>query len=321
MIRRNILCTIIFLICVQYVCAQLYYPMPTVKSEWKTERCFYLYTAGLYDEYTIFSTGEDTLMNLKMYKKLFKKVHHWPGSANDTTYTDFIGGYRENNRKVYMLCPPLTSPDTNERLIYDFSPTSVGDTIRSGRVSFNSADTMNKHVVTNIDSVIVDGKYHRRIFLTNLIGNYFQEYWIDGVGSNFGFIYASYNQITSNSYDLICLNVNDSLKFQNSSPSFGYCTSPFPPASCDSTTTFIQIDVADKPHFNIYPNPCDGEANLTIPNDNIQIQIFDTFGNMIRNYKNEQRTDCTISLESCGVYILRIISGNTISTAKLIVVK
>ena len=234
---RSLIIVIIALYC-NNTFSQTYYSIPISNTSWKTERCFSFYASGYYDVYTIYTNGQDTNMNTVMYKKMFKTTRHLPGTIYDTTYTNFIGGIRENNKKVYMLCPDLTSPDTTERMIYDFNPVIVGDTIYSERISYSTSVSI-PHLVTSIDSVLVGNLYHRRIFLTNLIANYAQEYWIEGIGSNFGLIYASYNCITDNSYDLICFNVNDSLQFQNSSPSFGYCTSPFPPLECDGSPSSL----------------------------------------------------------------------------------
>jgi hypothetical protein len=300
--------------------AQTYYPMPVVKSEWKTERCFYMFSAGRYDEITIFTTGQDTVMNLTVYKKLYKKTHHWPGSAYDTTYTDVIGGMREEAKKVYMLCPSLTSPDTIERLIYDFNPTFVGDSIFVSRISYGQ-DTLTPHLVTAIDSVIVGGNYHRRIFLTNLVANYEQEYWVEGVGSNFGLIYASYNCITDNSYDLICFNTDDVFQFQNASPSFGYCTAPLPPAICDSVITALQQETDLNNSALIYPNPSDGHFTLLVPAGTKQIQILNSYGQTIQRRITGMQTSIAFNIENCGVYYIQFCNKNSSVTEKLIITK
>src|SRR2546423_26183 len=111
--------------------AQNYFPFPAGNAAWQVTRCFYFFPPGWYDDIQISTSGADTVINSKSYKKLFLVNHHAPGSDFDTIYPKvFIGGLRELNKKIYLVSDYLCL-DTAERRLYDFNPSNVGDTVYS----------------------------------------------------------------------------------------------------------------------------------------------------------------------------------------------
>ena len=114
--------------CSNQTSAQAYHPMPTGSAQWNMARCWYFYPAGWHDLYSITMDGTDTLLNGKMYKKLFHTTHHAPGTEFDSTYTNYLGGIREVNKQVFMFSEWLCL-DTIARMIYDFNDVVEGDTI------------------------------------------------------------------------------------------------------------------------------------------------------------------------------------------------
>ena len=79
--------------------------------------------------------------------------------------------------------------------------------------------------------------------------------------------------------------------------------------------------------FNLYPNPSNGNFNLqfdTASSDNIQLQLFDITGRLVRElvFTNEAaRFSESISFENTakGVYLLKIKNGNKQTTKKLVI--
>lgn len=214
-----------------FASAQTYRPFPTGDASWKVGRCWYFYPGGWYDEVTFDMDGRDTLINSVSYKKVIMKHRHAPGTAFDSSYVRILGGMRESGRKIFFVSEELCG-DTLERLIYDFNYENVGDTIYTNVLLFGFTDKV-PHVISAIDSVLVGAAYHRRLHLTDTLGNPWES-WIEGVGSNWGLAYAKYWIITDNSYDLVCFNSNGGLKYQNPSPGFAYCLPPLPAMECDT---------------------------------------------------------------------------------------
>ena len=138
--------------------AQGYHPMPTGPAQWNIARCWYFYPPGWHDLYAITTDGTDTLINGKVYTKLFHTTHHAPGTEFDSTYTHFLGGMRDEDKKVYMISEYLCL-DTIERVIYDFNETSVGEYIYT-QVSTNGLTTYIPHIVTGVGDVLIDGRKH-----------------------------------------------------------------------------------------------------------------------------------------------------------------
>src|SRR6187399_1387711 len=84
--------------------AQNYFPFPTGNAVWQVTRCWYFYPAGWYDDIQISTSGEDTIINSKVYRKLFLVNHHTPGQPYDTIYPKvFLGGMRELDKKIYLV--------------------------------------------------------------------------------------------------------------------------------------------------------------------------------------------------------------------------
>lgn len=222
-----LICSVTFLL----TSAQTYRSFPTGDASWKVGRCWYFYPGGWYDEVTFDMDGSDTLINAVTYKKVLMKHRHAPGTAFDSSYVRILGGMRESNRQIFFVSEELCG-DTLERLIYDFNYENAGDTIYTNVLLFGYTDKV-PHVISSIDSVLVGVAYHRRLHLTDTLGNPWES-WIEGVGSNYGLGYATYWIMTDNSYDLVCFNSNGGLKYQNPAPTFAFCLPPYPMIDCDT---------------------------------------------------------------------------------------
>ena len=282
--------------------AQDYQPMPTGQARWDVARCWYFYPAGWYDRYYIETDGTDTVINSHTYKKLYHTTHHAPGTEFDSTYTHFLGGYREADKRVYMISEYLCL-DTIERVIYDFNATSVGDTIFT-QVLTNGLTQFIPHIVTAITATEVDGETHRQLELRDE-NSFFTEIWTEGVGSSMGFVYATYWLLTDNSYDLNCFYTENELNYTNPMPAYAFCTPPLPPSDCTPTTSTDPDITADD--VLILPNPASLRLRIDTKANFNQLTMFNTIGIEVlrRNFTHE----LDIAHLAPGVYWISLESG------------
>ncbi len=280
--------------------AQAYHPMPTGTARWDIARCWYFYPGGWYDRYYIEMDGTDTVIHQKTYKKLFHTTHHAPGTAFDSTYTHFLGGMRESGKQVFMISEYLCL-DTMERIIYDFNEAAPGDTILT-QVLTNGLTQYIPHMVTAVDQVEVNGELHRRLHLQDENG-FFNETWTEGVGSNMGFVYASYWILTDNSYDLNCFYTENQLRYTNPSPAYAFCTPPFPDSECEPVITSTDQEAPSK-HISMYPNPVITSLFVEPMDQVASVEVYTPMGVKLQNILFTHELD--LSHLSPGMYILRI---------------
>lgn len=222
--------------------------------------------------------GEDTTINNILYNKVYY--------SNDSLNTNwqFSNDYlrQDSTKKVYHK-----EGDGNERLLYDFS-LALNDTF-----FIEGICTL---VVTEIDSIALNnGEMRKRLKLEPAdIPNWGSEYWIDGIGSNFGllshfgFCFFDYPD------GFLCFYSNAQLQY------------PATPPSCFITP----VEELDRKNIKIFPNPVhdiltieDEEINLT------RVILYDISGKIVKS--NELRkTKNTINLSDLknGFYLL-ILAG------------
>jgi hypothetical protein len=276
-----------------------YHPMPAGEARWDITRCWYFYPGGWHDRYFIEMDGTDTVLNGKVYKKLFHTTHHAPGTEFDSIYTHFLGGMREAGKQVFMWSEYLCL-DTIERMIYDFNDVGVGDTIFT-QVLTNGLTLVVPHIVTSVDEVYVDGSLRRRINLRDE-NFYFNESWIEGIGSSMGLVYATYWLLTDNSYDLNCAYEDGHLEYVNPNPAYAFCTPPFPESECDSVVS-VPRPVPDPPFVRLIPNPVLTTLYLEASPGIQTIEIYDLVGT--RWTKMAMTPQVDVSYLPAGMYILR----------------
>ena len=72
--------------------------------------------------------------------------------------------------------------------------------------------------------------------------------------------------------------------------------------------------------FNIYPNPAKDRVNITINNSiETKIEIYDVLGKRVLNKKTNEPTILDISSLKSGLYLMKFIQKDNITTKKLIV--
>lgn len=292
--------------------AQSYHPMPVDEAQWDVTRCWSFYPGGWHDEYSFHMDGTDTLINGHLYKNIYITTHHLPGTEHDSIYTNYLGGMRESNRQVFFISEYLAL-DTIPRMIYDFNPVDIGDTIFSQILTHDLLQFI-PHIVTDLDSVVVDGEYRRRIHLRDE-NSFYTEYWIDGVGSSMGLVYASYWLLTDNSYDLNCHYQDGDLVFTNDNPSYLFCAFPLPEIECETTSS----ETPEKgPDITLFPNPALDRIYIKSTDLVAKAIVYTTHGHEVLTCGPIN----TLPIESLagGIYFVRLIdqNGRLISIEKFV---
>jgi hypothetical protein len=313
--------------------AQAYQPFPTECATWDVIRCWIFYQPGWYDKYKFVMDGSDTLYDGNEYKKISIIQHHAPGTAFDSLHAPvFFGGLREANKQIFIF-QIWASVDTSAFMVYDFNNTDVGDTIYTNVLSGNT--NLFGHIVLSTDSVLIGANYHKRLHLqdTGNISNV--EDWIEGVGSSMGLPFATFWSITDNSYDLTCYNTIDSARYENPSPSLGFCTAPLPNVTCDTisicdtveiedtTTTFISLQVFNGNLFELYPNPANDVVTLKT-NDSgdgdLLLTIYDARGSVVKQKKLiHNKTQIAVNDLNNGIYMLVVKSDHGLESKRLVI--
>jgi photosystem II stability/assembly factor-like uncharacterized protein len=84
----------------------------------------------------------------------------------------------------------------------------------------------------------------------------------------------------------------------------------------------LQTNIFDNESFSIYPNPTNNQININSKSKILEIEIYNSMGQNVRNIKNCDTKTVTFEKEnlSNGIYYLKITSENKIiSTKKLII--
>lgn len=142
--------------------AQTYIPFPTANAIWtqregKGEQPAEYARLGL--------QNHDTTINGTTYHSLYRL------SGAGTTITEWIGGLRESDKKIYYYNYSVQ----NEQLLFDFN-VAVGDTV------YSTASIQG--IVHDIDSVNIRGTYHKRFNFSTRDGTVWTNgSWIEGIGN------------------------------------------------------------------------------------------------------------------------------------------
>lgn len=200
-----------------------------------------------------------------------------------------LGAYREDGAQVYY-CTWNGSGYDEEELLYDYD-LEEGD-------FFNDTDE-HPMMVTSVTTVTDLNGVERKVFEFMFLGlEEESEYWIEGVGSNRGFIYRGVYTPTDDGavFHLLCYHVGDELIYLN--PEYNACD-------------IDEINENSENGINIYPNPANNvvrvlnETNAPIN----KIEIIDLLGRVVMS-SNSDFID--VSGLSEGQYLVKIYSETTL---------
>ena len=250
-----------------------------------------------YERFTV--NGEDTIINGKTYNKLYMFYNN-EFNLNNSIY---IGGIREENKKVYLFCDSAIhegksfySSYSNEHIIYDFN-LNVGDTFYYENKNIEQA----YKIVTNIDSILIDNTYRKRFYFYNL------PFWVEGIGNIFeGFLYNGPTPIGAYHNEFICFIKNDSVLYHNNNNN-----------NCLPTSIKHLFDK----QMCAYPNPSVNYINFKIEYNYNDITIYNINGKKVCKINVKNKNIVTIKNLTSGIYIYQLSSDNKLTTGKFIITK
>jgi len=296
-----------------------YTPFPKGNISWQSWGKEY-YGGPVYH----FALSIDTasiLIDNKVYNKIF---------INDTVSQKYIGGIREDDKKIYFYANSLNK----EHLIYDFG-LEIGDTLivpffinirveHFGHVDFmaicleyycrhliyvaKAKDVITLENGEQRNTLIVDRYIHDFVYAPDTMF-YFDttQEWVEGLGLIGGqgfFTHLDFEDFFYTPVYLECICQNNSMLFGTNSK------------CCESN----QITEKNQRQINLYPNPTTGE--LTIDNGQLiieSIEVFDVYGRNIGVKKllpDENKID--ISHLISGTYIVKITTEKGVFIEKFI---
>ena len=240
--------------------------------------------------------------------------HHLQGEAvtiggleYNTIYVDsevngyyLDGAFRNDGEQVYY-CKWNGASYDDEVLLYDYD-LEEGD--------FFLDDSDHPMQVTEVTTIIDNNGVSRKKISFSFTGlTDVTEFWIEGVGSNRGFMHVGMWEASHDSngemYHLLCYHVNDNVVYVN--PEYNTCD-------------IDEIEENTIDNVSIYPNPAN--EVIKILNDNnlniTSIEIIDLTGRTVMSTENCE--EINISELSEGQYFVKI-SGETSIVKKLFVTK
>jgi hypothetical protein len=211
------------------------------------------------------------------------------------------GAYRNDDNQVYY-CKWNGASYDDEVLLYDYD-LEEGD--------FFHDDDAHPMQVTEVSTIIDNNGVSRKMITFNFIGlTDVTEFWVEGVGSNRGFMHVGQWEADHDSdgemYHLLCYHVNENVIFIN--PEYN---------TCDIDE--IEENSADN-GISIYPNPANEVVKILNDNNlNItSVEIIDLTGRTV--LCTENCDEINISELSEGQYFVKVI-GETTSVRKLFINK
>jgi hypothetical protein len=302
----------------------IYQQFPTSNAIWREYSYAYGYqtSSSSCSEYQNEIAG-DTVVGIYTYHKIWYSGKyyafsfcHYPSYMYTPTYFSYYNGaYREDtlNRKVFYLAPDSIS----ETLLYDFD-LNLGDTLP--KTYFNTSNIYYNYYVTNIvtsiDSILIDGKYHKRFEISSWDWSTFfhpYAYLIEGIGSTFGLLgcLRPDPEIPIGS-TLLCFKQNGLTVFPDST------------YQCDIISSIKDNEIYKEHYIQIFPNPFNLTAEISFLKNykTIDLTLFDLQGKIIKSktYKDLNKINLDrLEIEN-GIYFLRMTLDNRIIETKKIII-
>jgi hypothetical protein len=260
--------------------SQSYYPIVQENNEWNVLQVIYPGTGNPWD--TIYWTQTykltgDTIISEQTYKKVYLS------EEEITTNWEYEGGIREEEEKVWYF----SKYGNGETILYDFT-IEVGDTITYLPQPF---------VVDSINYREINGEDRKHFYLSYLEIPY-TEFWIEGIGSNYGILSSGGGMGIGGWTWFLCMSENGELIYMN--PNYN---------SCHLIST--GIEEMNNSIIQVYPNPTHDKIKIK-NTENIKIEsisIIDLKGKKIIEFGKNQ-TDLDLSGISTGIYLLKLTHEN-----------
>jgi len=266
----------------------------------------------------------DTTFNNLTYKKLYTRGVNAGCGPPSAPYNYIESFLRQDGEVIYRYYPS----ENAEHILYDFS-LSVGDTIPSGGIVAGvTGDQIFPeisglfYVINEIDSILIQGEHFKKFFFSvySSFGDTIEvgpisfsgpDYYIEGIGHPFGFIWQYRWFAEWETYSLNAFSKNDSIYYGST-------------LYCDFAVSINENSIK-KVSVNIYPNPAKETlhinllGNITV----MTLSIFSISGQKLieKNGPLSSTESIDISQLKSGMYLLEIISVDGFRDAKRFVVK
>jgi hypothetical protein len=319
---KNIVLLLLVLIVFKFNIAQPYYPIEFNNSGWNNVGWIiengWPIAADLYNCYF----QSDTLISSKFYHKYYFDRTHYDFENGNFWFIDssiYIGAMREDDKQYYFL----PNDSVNERMIYDFN-LGINDTVPVGYYPYSAYI----EVITDTNTITLNDGTTRMEYSAHL-------YDIQGNGVGF----CKYVESIGNSYSLVH---PDLFAIQNYNGGFercGYCENgelvfwvgggfSWPPAEeCGFTVAIKDLKYEVNKILSVSPNPIIDDyfiIQLKLP-----LKIIQDFNINLYNYQGQEIYSDKIILQSdrpkivnielrSGIYILQLLSSDTIISTKLV---
>lgn len=235
----------------------------------------------------------------------------------DTVFVDTLKYYKLNHvlvredtvsNRIYTR-EQVSTPyvDTFEQVLYDFN-LKVGDTIELWK---QKSDT-NRHFVAKVDSVVINGVYHKLWQYDPLPNNPVGQYSyivIEGIGSMGGPLYPLNPVGFEQHYRLVCFTKNGSLVTVPDNDSI-----PCPYGGDYLSLNTCLLDIEDKVSAKqsavvISPHPANSSSVITLPYtlQSGELTIYNTMGQTVRQVSFSNAAKVSIGQSpNAGMYYYKV---------------
>ncbi len=263
-----------------------YFPFPTENASWEGS---FIGIIGYPIKEHFVICGDTTLNDAITYKKIYQVSIDSSGNVTDQ---NFISGIKEDAAQKLIWA----NDGNGAYLLYDFN-LDIGD-----KFLVNTVDTLK---VDSIGFTNVSGAMRRTIFFKHSPG-FPQEFWIEGIGSNFNLLTRGINLETTADYSpyLECFHENNELLI-NLFPGESGCDFEFQTTMDCSISTANQKVVKKEIIFELSPNPASSSVRLFIKGKEhikLDLMIWDIFGRQVKRIS-------PIVVQSMGIPVDQLAPG------------
>ncbi len=270
-----------------------------------------------WDAYFHYLLLGDTIINNMQYRKLYRSYFYVTNiNVCDPWQTPlcqppvYLGALRDDPAadQTFFVYDGMTS----DSLLFDYT-LLPGDTVRG--IPGAQYDYLGV-IVQSIDSVLIDGNYHRRWNLDTCNSPFavpFIPYIIEGIGSSSGLIdmICSYSMDFTNRY-LVCVKKNNNTLFET-----GYVSA----FGCNPITEGFIENIDTSPIHCTNPNSTEIIINSDQYLHSASMQLFNSSGRLVMQIQNISGYSFVVLRNSlpAGIYFLKLSQGNNfLSAAKVV---
>lgn len=297
----KIIISFAFYFSTMYLVSQNYIPFPNINDSISWYHAESYWDAGQ-EGYTnrYFLHFSDTVtLNGKVYKVLLRTNEAFAENGSVEAYI------REDSQKVYTIYPPI---GTTEYLLYDFN-LNIGDTFVVK--NFKSLSPINsfQHILTNIDTLMLNDSILRRKFIFDNLNYSF----VEGLGnvdaSNSGLFETWGGTYLDYASWVNCITTPNKIIY----------SVPFNDLDCYTLPPVSVKNINSNASFHIYPNPNKSDLLFLDNSYNISRAIITSLsGKIILEKKLEKQNQINISILSKGIYFILLETDNGIFAEKIV---